>query len=149
MQKCFRKALRAGVASSILLTASGVLSASVAQAKSPLEAFSFNAGGSRVACLKAGSGPALIIVHGLGGHKEDFETVIKNLAERRAVYACDMLGFGQSARDAPSVGIGAQAEVLGALLDSEKLKARSDRRRGAESDAQRAAPCEFRARFRG
>jgi triacylglycerol lipase len=84
-------------------------------------AFTFNAGGNSVACLKVGSGSPLIIVHGLGGHKEDFLAVMDELAPRHTVYACDMLGFGQSSRNAPSVGIGAQAEVIKALADTEKL----------------------------
>ena len=87
-----------------------------------MQTISFNASGQAIAMLKVGSGPAVIIIHGLGGHKEDFKSVMTSLAERGlTVYAFDMLGFGGSSRTSPSVSITAQSEVIKALVDSEKL----------------------------
>lgn len=78
--------------------------------------------GQTVSYLKAGSGPALVIIHGLGGHKEDFAAVIKMLSAHYSVYAPDMLGFGGSSRTAPSIGPNAQAAMVKGLLDHENVK---------------------------
>jgi pimeloyl-ACP methyl ester carboxylesterase len=86
------------------------------------QSLTFDALGQSVAYLKEGSGPALVIVHGLGGHKEDFKAVIQILSSHYTVYAFDMLGFGASSRTAPSVGPGAQADVIQALLEHEHLR---------------------------
>lgn len=85
------------------------------------QSLTFDAHGQSVAYLKEGSGPALVIIHGLGGHKEDFRAVMQALSEHHTVYAFDMLGFGASSRNAPSIGPGAQADVVAALLRHEKL----------------------------
>jgi len=77
--------------------------------------------GQTVAYLKAGHGPALVIIHGLGGHKEDFAQVVQILSAHYTVYAPDMLGFGGSSRTAPSVGPNAQAASVKALLDHEHV----------------------------
>jgi triacylglycerol lipase len=82
---------------------------------------SLRVGPDRLAYLKRGQGPALLIVHGVGGHKEDWLMVAEALAPRRTVYAVDMLGFGASSRDAAELGMEAQAAALLALLDAEKL----------------------------
>jgi triacylglycerol lipase len=83
--------------------------------------FQFSSDGYTIAAVKAGSGPAVIIVHGLGGRKEDFGGVIAAFQGSHTVYAFDMLGFGQSARTSPSVGINRQAEVVAALMAAENL----------------------------
>ncbi len=84
-------------------------------------ALNFTSDGQTAVGLKMGKGSPIIIVHGLGGHKEDFKAVMAELSSKHTVYAFDMLGFGQSSRVAPSVGIGRQAEVIKALMDSENL----------------------------
>jgi triacylglycerol lipase len=78
--------------------------------------------GQTVSYLKAGSGPAVVIIHGLGGHKEDFKQVVQTLSGRYTVYAPDTLGFGGSSRTAPSIGPTAQAAMVKALLEQEGLK---------------------------
>ena len=83
------------------------------------ESKSFSFQGQKVSYLKQGRGPAAVIVHGLGGHKEDFTQVMDLLAPALTVYAFDMLGFGASSRDSASVGIGTQADVIKALADAE------------------------------
>ena len=77
---------------------------------------SFEVDGHRVAYLVQGSGPSVVIVHGIGGRKEDFLSVIQALAAHFTVYAIDMLGFGQSAKDVPTVTIGLQVRAMRALL---------------------------------
>lgn len=81
----------------------------------------FTSHGSAVAGLKIGAGSPLVIVHGLGGHKEDFQTVMTALAGSRTVYAFDMIGFGASDRGGPTNTIAMQVEAIRSLLDSEGI----------------------------
>jgi pimeloyl-ACP methyl ester carboxylesterase len=85
------------------------------------ESLSVQFGGSTFAYLKAGIGPALVIVHGVGGHKEDWQGVMAAFAPDYTVYAVDMLGFGSSSRDAKDLSIPAQAAAIKALLDQDKV----------------------------
>lgn len=77
--------------------------------------FSFD--GHRVACLRQGAGPHVVIVHGIGGRKEDFLPVIGALAAHHTVHAIDMVGFGQSSKDSPTITIGLQVAAVRALLE--------------------------------
>jgi triacylglycerol lipase len=77
--------------------------------------------GGTMVYLKSGSGPALVIVHGVGGHKEDWQGVMAALSGARTVYAVDMLGFGGSTRDAPDLTMAAQSAALLALMDAEGI----------------------------
>ncbi|MCU0625933.1 MAG: alpha/beta fold hydrolase [Gemmatimonadaceae bacterium] len=91
---------------------------------SPLTAersMSLPVGADTLACIRMGSGPALVIIHGVGGHKEDWRGVATALAAMRTVYAIDMLGFGESSRDAADMGMAAQAAAVIALLDHEGI----------------------------
>ena len=76
----------------------------------------------RLAYLKQGQGPAVVIVHGIGGHKEDWRGVMAALAQDHTVYAVDMLGFGGSSKDLPEITVASQADALAALLRQEGLK---------------------------
>jgi pimeloyl-ACP methyl ester carboxylesterase len=57
-------------------------------------------GGSRMRYLRAGSGPALLLVHGLLGYSFSWRFAIPALARHASVYAIDLLGTGFS--DQPS-----------------------------------------------
>lgn len=72
--------------------------------------------GHDVAYLRQGTGPAVIIVHGIGGHKEDFAAVMAALAPHFTVYALDMLGFGQSSKAPAAITIGLQVRAVQALM---------------------------------
>ena len=76
-------------------------------------------GGGALAFLEAGNGPAVVIVHGIGGHKEDWTGVMAALAPTHRVYAIDMLGFGGSARLPADLTMGAQAGAVRDLLLAE------------------------------
>lgn len=78
--------------------------------------------GNTLAYLQAGSGAAVVIVHGVGGHKEDWTAVITALSARHSVYAIDMLGFGGSSRDAEHLGMTSQANAIIALMDHEQIQ---------------------------
>ena len=54
--------------------------------------------GTRMRYLSAGSGPALLLVHGLFGYSFSWRFAIPALAQRSTVYAIDLLGTGFSDR---------------------------------------------------
>jgi pimeloyl-ACP methyl ester carboxylesterase len=54
--------------------------------------------GARMRYLQAGSGPALLLVHGLLGYSFSWRFAIPALAQHSTVYAIDMLGTGFSDR---------------------------------------------------
>lgn len=80
---------------------------------------SIQANGQTLAYLKQGSGPAVVVVHGIGGHKEDWQATMAALASQRTVYAVDMIGFGGSSKSSPDITIRTQVEAVRALLDAE------------------------------
>jgi pimeloyl-ACP methyl ester carboxylesterase len=55
-------------------------------------------GGHRVRYLRSGSGPALVLVHGLLGHSFSWRFTIPALTPHFTVYAPDVLGIGYSDR---------------------------------------------------
>jgi triacylglycerol lipase len=67
--------------------------------------------------FSTGAGPAVVIVHGVGGHKEDWEGVATALAKTHRVYAIDMLGFGGSSKNGDDLSMPVQADAIKALLD--------------------------------
>jgi pimeloyl-ACP methyl ester carboxylesterase len=56
--------------------------------------------GARMRYLRAGSGPPLLLVHGLMGYSFSWRFVIPVLSQHATVYAVDMLGTGFSDRPA-------------------------------------------------
>jgi len=57
--------------------------------------------GVRIAVRVEGQGPALLLVHGLGGSHDDWRRQIPVLASRFRVVAPDLRGFGDSERQEP------------------------------------------------
>jgi pimeloyl-ACP methyl ester carboxylesterase len=81
-----------------------------------------NIGADSLAYLKSGTGPAVIIVHGIGGHKEDWQEIMHALASRHTVYAIDMMGFGASSKACAEITIATQVGAISALMTAEKLE---------------------------
>jgi 2-hydroxy-6-oxonona-2,4-dienedioate hydrolase len=54
--------------------------------------------GQRINYLEAGSGPAVILLHGLGGDSTNWAATVPALAEKFKVYVPDQIGFGESAK---------------------------------------------------
>lgn len=56
----------------------------------------YDAGGVRTRCIEAGTGEAVIFLHGVGGHGEAFGRNVLPFAERYRAVALDYLGFGMT-----------------------------------------------------
>jgi len=67
--------------------------ASVANAQTPKEVVVF---GQKIQYVEAGTGPTVILLHGLGGSSQAWQFNIAALAEKYHVFAPDQIGFGKS-----------------------------------------------------
>jgi len=65
--------------------------------------------GGRISYRKAGSGPGLLCLHGLGGGSKSWAHQLRDLADRFTVVAWDCPGYGASDRREPSVDAYADA----------------------------------------
>ena len=75
-----------------------------------------NLHGRAVKYLEAGSGPVLLLIHGIAGTSENWRAVIEPLARRHTVLAPDLPGHGGSAPGAGDYSLGALAAGLRDLL---------------------------------
>jgi len=66
--------------------------------------------------MRKGSGLPLLLVHGLGGNRHSFDTIIDALAAQREVIAIDLPGFGETPPLAGEVSIRTLADAVGAFL---------------------------------
>lgn len=74
-------------------------------------------GNARLRFLTAGSGPPLLLVHGLMGYSFSWTEVMPRLARRFRVVAPDLLNTGFSDRTSITGSLGECADQLRALLD--------------------------------
>jgi pimeloyl-ACP methyl ester carboxylesterase len=72
---------------------------------------------SRIAFDRHGSGPPLVLVHGLGSRRAAWQPVAELLAAERDVIAVDLPGFGESPPDGISPGVLDLARRLEAFFD--------------------------------
>ena len=79
--------------------------------------------GARLHVVERGQGPALLLVHGLAGQLSNFNYgIVEQLAAQYRVVAVDRPGSGYSVRTpGASASLGAQADVLAALIDTLQL----------------------------
>jgi pimeloyl-ACP methyl ester carboxylesterase len=75
-----------------------------------------NLHGHRVFHRSAGSGPVLVLVHGITSTSATWESVLPHLAERFTVVAPDLLGHGDSAKPRGDYSLGAYASGIRDLL---------------------------------
>ena len=73
--------------------------------------------GERVAYRDAGTGEALLLIHGMAGSSATWRAIIPELAKRYRVVAPDLLGHGESAKPRGDYSLGAFAAWLRDLLD--------------------------------
>jgi pimeloyl-ACP methyl ester carboxylesterase len=72
--------------------------------------------GHRRAYVRAGSGPALLLLHGIGNNCQTWSGVIDRLARTHTVIAPDLLGHGDSDKPRGDYSIGAHANGVRDLL---------------------------------
>jgi pimeloyl-ACP methyl ester carboxylesterase len=72
--------------------------------------------GHRRAFVMAGSGPALLLLHGLGCDHTTWTPVIRDLAKRYTVIAPDLLGHGASDKPRADYSVGGYANGMRDLL---------------------------------
>jgi pimeloyl-ACP methyl ester carboxylesterase len=82
----------------------------------PPEVRSVTIHGHRRAFVMEGSGPALLLLHGLGCDHTTWQPVIRTLARRYTVIAPDLLGHGQSAKPRADYSVGGYANGMRDLL---------------------------------
>ncbi len=72
--------------------------------------------GHRRAFVKSGTGPALLLLHGLGCDHTTWEPVIETLSRRYTVIAPDLLGHGLSAKPRADYSVGGYANGMRDLI---------------------------------
>src|SRR5215207_7884764 len=82
------------------------------------EAWDVNLHGHRVIYRAAGSGPPVVLVHGMVNSSRHWRQVALRLAERHTVIAPDLVGHGDSATPRGDYSLGAHAAVIGDLLSA-------------------------------
>jgi len=75
-----------------------------------------NLHGHDVSFRRAGSGPAIVLIHGITGSAETWSDVIGPLARHHTVIAPDLLGHGQSAKPRGDYSLGAYASGIRDLI---------------------------------
>jgi pimeloyl-ACP methyl ester carboxylesterase len=88
-----------------------------AQERSPFEQKQVILYGQKINYLETGSGPKVILLHGLGDDLGVWEQTIPALRENFHVYALDQLGFGRSDKPAINYRIQVLVEYLKAFCD--------------------------------
>jgi 2-hydroxy-6-oxonona-2,4-dienedioate hydrolase len=73
--------------------------------------------GVRTRVLTAGSGPALLLLHGTGGHLETYQKNITELSKHFTLVVPDMIGHGYTDRPDVNYTLDDYADHLFALLD--------------------------------
>jgi 2-hydroxy-6-oxonona-2,4-dienedioate hydrolase len=77
-----------------------------------------DAGGIRTRVLEAGDGPALVMVHGTGGHLEAYARNVRVLSESFRVVLYDMIGHGYTDKPDRPYTIDVMSDHLVATLDA-------------------------------
>src|SRR6188508_3381283 len=74
--------------------------------------------GHRVIYRIAGSGPPVVLIHGMVNSSRHWEEVALRLADRHTVIAPDLIGHGDSATPRGDYSLGAHAAVIRDLLSA-------------------------------
>jgi pimeloyl-ACP methyl ester carboxylesterase len=84
---------------------------------SHLPTFTLSLHGDDVHYVKVGSGPVLVLIHGILGSRRDWEQLVSLLQQDFTVIAPDLLGHGDSAKPRGDYTLGGHAGRLRDLLD--------------------------------
>ncbi len=71
--------------------------------------------GQKIYYQEAGSGPAVILLHGLGGDRSNWASTLPALSGRFHVYVPDQVGFGQSDKPMINYRVGTLVDFLDAF----------------------------------
>jgi len=71
--------------------------------------------------VRTGTGPPIVLLHGLGSSHRSFDLVVPRLSKKRQVLAVDLLGHGNSDREARDFSGTAQAEALVQVMTEMRL----------------------------
>ena len=88
----------------------------------PFAAWSLNLHGHEVIYRTAGSGPPLVIVHGMVNSSKHWRDVALRLAETHTVIVPDLIGHGDSATPRGDYALGAHAAVIRDLLSALEIE---------------------------
>lgn len=77
--------------------------------------------GQNIHYIEAGQGSAVILLHGLGGTKENWGANFSALASKYHVYALDQLGFGHSDKPLIDYKIATWADFLQGFMQSQNI----------------------------
>lgn len=78
--------------------------------------------GAKIQYKEAGSGPAVILLHGLGGDSSNWLSTIGPLSEKYRVLVPDQIGFGRSDKPVISYSVGTYVDFLGAMYKEWKIE---------------------------
>jgi pimeloyl-ACP methyl ester carboxylesterase len=88
------------------------------QPDEPFAAWEIDLHGHQVVYRVAGSGPPVVLVHGMVNSSRHWQAVARRLAERHTVIAPDLVGHGDSATPRGDYSLGAHATVIRDLLSA-------------------------------
>jgi pimeloyl-ACP methyl ester carboxylesterase len=99
------------------------LSSAAAQAQQPTRAEKeVRIYGQKIRYVEAGSGPAVILLHGLGGNSTNWMLNINALAGKYRVIVPDQIGFGQSDKPLINYRVGTYVDFLDRLYAELKVE---------------------------
>lgn len=99
-----------------------VLAALVLQAQAQPAAKTATIFGAKVQYQEAGSGPAVILLHGLGGDSTNWASTIGPLAEKHRVIVPDQIGFGRSDKPPIAYRVATYVDFLDGLYKELKIE---------------------------
>jgi pimeloyl-ACP methyl ester carboxylesterase len=88
----------------------------VGQTEDPFDAWQVELHGHQVIYRRAGTGPPVVLIHGMVNSSRHWRDVALRLAERHTVIAPDLIGHGDSATPRGDYSLGAHAAVIRDLM---------------------------------
>lgn len=84
--------------------------------KSLIEDLEIELHGNLISYRKGGSGPPMVLLHGIASNNRTWDPVIEQLAKTHTVIAPDLIGHGRSAKPMGDYSIGGYASIVRDLL---------------------------------
>lgn len=116
-----RGALLSSLAGVLAISVAAAASGSVRPAANVVEK-SATVFGAKIRYLEAGAGPAVVLLHGLGGDSSNWAATIGPLSQKYRVIIPDQIGFGRSDKPMISYRVGTLVDFLDGLLKELKIE---------------------------